>query len=89
MTREDIIRMALESRSGVKTDCNGMRLIADGLDIERFASLVAAASEAKEREQLINLDWIALMREGGLVTWRDAEELGNRVEQAIRARGQA
>jgi len=50
MTREEIIRMALESKSCVKTDCNGVRLIADGLDIERFAALVAAASEAKERE---------------------------------------
>lgn len=66
MTREDIIKMALEAKSCVKTDHNGVRLIADGLDIERFATLVAqrvlagsypemiALVAAAERERLAN-----------------------------------
>jgi len=57
MTKEDIIRMALESKSCVKTDCNGVRLIADGLDIERFAALVAATEReacAKVCEDIYN-----------------------------------
>ena len=49
-----------------------------------FAALVAAA----EREELKKLDWTALLRDGGLVTWGDAAELGDRVIAAIRARGQ-
>ena len=42
-----------------------------------------------EREELKKLDWTALLRDGGLVTWGDAAELGDRVIAAIRARGQA
>ena len=49
----------------------------------KFAALVAA----HEREALEKIDWTALMREGSLVTWGDAQELGDRVLAAIRARG--
>jgi hypothetical protein len=49
----------------------------------KFAALV----RADEREALVeSIDWTALMRQGGLVTWGDAEELGDRVVAAIRAR---
>jgi hypothetical protein len=51
--------------------------------LEAFAALVAA----HEREELEKIDWTALMREGCLVTWGDAQELGDRVLAAIRARG--
>ncbi len=51
--------------------------------LENFAHLVAA----QEREALEKIDWTALMREGSLVTWGDAQELGDRVLAAIRARG--
>lgn len=40
-----------------------------------------------EREALEAEDWTAIMREGSLVTWGDAQELGDRVLAAIRARG--
>ena len=40
-----------------------------------------------EREALETKDWTAIMREGGLVTWGDAEELGERVRAVIEARG--
>ena len=40
-----------------------------------------------EREELKKLDWTALLRDGGLVTWGDAAELGDRVIAAIQARG--
>ena len=40
-----------------------------------------------EREALEAKDWTAIMREGSLVTWGDAEELGERVRATIRARG--
>ena len=48
-----------------------------------FADLI----RADEREALEAKDWTAIMREGSLVTWSDAEELGDRVRAAIRARG--
>ena len=51
--------------------------------VERFADLI----RADEREALEAEDWTAIMREGGLVTWGDAQELGDRVLAAIRARG--
>ena len=56
---------------------------------EYFKSIerLVALARADEREQLTNLDWTALMRQGGLVTWGDAGELGDRVVAAIRARG--
>ena len=40
-----------------------------------------------EREALEAEDWTTIMRYGSLVTWGDAEELGDRVRAAIRARG--
>jgi hypothetical protein len=52
-----------------------------------FADLVAAAARADEREALEKIDWTALMREGSLVTWGDAQELGDRILAAIRVRG--
>ena len=42
---------------------------------------------ADERKALEKIDWTALMREKCLVTWADAQELGDRVLAAIRARG--
>lgn len=51
--------------------------------LEAFAALVVA----HEREELEKIDWTALMREGSLVTWGEAQELGDRVLAAIRARG--
>jgi len=70
MTREELVSIALESASRVKTDHNGFRLIADGLDIERFTAIVAAIVAADEREKLakhfeqanqagIHTDWVA------------------------------
>ena len=52
-------------------------------ELEAFAELVAA----HEREALEKIDWAALMREGGLVTRGDAQELGGRVIAVIKARG--
>ena len=52
-------------------------------ELSRYADLV----RADEREALETKDWTAIMREGSLVTWGDAEELGERVRAAIRARG--
>jgi hypothetical protein len=46
----------------------------------------AQKARADEREALEKLDWTAIMREGGLVTWGNADELGDRVVAAIRAR---
>ena len=51
--------------------------------LERLAELV----RADERNALVeSIDWTALMRQGQLVTWSDAEELGDRAVAAIRAR---
>ena len=47
----------------------------------------AMKAAAQEREALKKIDWTALMREGSLVTWGDAQELGDRVLAAITARG--
>lgn len=59
-------------------------------ELERFAELIRADAIAEEREaQIVEVDWTALMRQGGLVTWGDAEELGDRVVATIRARGKA
>jgi hypothetical protein len=57
-------------------------------NIKAFEALVRADAIAGEREQLIEqIDWTALMRKGGLVTWGDASDLGDRVVDAIRAKG--
>ena len=53
------------------------------VDIPKLIQLV----RADEREALETKDWTAIMREGGLVTWGDAEELGERVRAVIEARG--
>jgi len=50
---------------------------------EKFADLI----RADERDALKAEDWTTIMREGSLVTWGDAEELGERVRAVIRARG--
>ena len=50
--------------------------------LQEFADLI----RADEREALEKIDWTAVMREGSLVTWADAQELGDRVLAAIRAR---
>jgi hypothetical protein len=81
MTRDDIIRMALESTPCVKTDCNGYRLIADGLDIERFAALVAA----DEREACAKVCEETYTGEEASHDWPTPEMCA----AAIRARGQA
>jgi hypothetical protein len=51
-------------------------------ELSRYADLI----RADERARLEKIDWTALMREGYLVTWADAQELGDRVLAAIRAR---
>lgn len=43
-----------------------------------------AAAVAIERERLASMDWTTTLREGALVTWGDAETLGDRVAAAIR-----
>jgi hypothetical protein len=52
------------------------------VDIPKLIDLI----RADEREALEKIDWTAVMREGSLVTWADAQELGDRVLAAIRAR---
>ena len=52
-------------------------------DLLKFADLI----RADEREALKEENWTVIMREGSLVTWLDAEELGERVRAGIRARG--
>ena len=46
-----------------------------------------ASIRADEREALKAENWTVIMREGCLVTWGDAEELGERVRAVIKARG--
>jgi hypothetical protein len=58
----------------------------DGVDLKTLKAFEALV-RADEREQLTNLDWTALMRQGNLVTWGNAGQLGDRVVAAIRARG--
>lgn len=87
MNRDDIIRMAREAGAKdwqkINSDVEYL-MSADAL--KEFAALVAAAAVASEREELKKLDWTALLRDGGLVTWGDAAELGDRVIAAIRER---
>jgi hypothetical protein len=54
-------------------------------DKEKYAALI----RADEREALKAENWTVIMREGCLVTWGDAEELGERVRAVIKARGDA
>ena len=81
----DIIRMAREAGAKDWQKINSaVEYLMSADALKEFAALVAAA----EREELKKLDWTALLRDGGLVTWGDAAELGDRVIAAIRARGQ-
>ncbi len=43
MTNDDIIRMALKAGATIRTNCDGQGLLANGIDVEEFAALVAAA----------------------------------------------
>jgi hypothetical protein len=43
MTIDDIIRMALKCGASIKTDCEGNGIYGDGINVEQFANLVAAA----------------------------------------------
>lgn len=92
MNREDVIRMAREAglhrqQHNLASNPVQYRFSYDGYEenLERFAALVAAA----EREACANIDWTPILRNGGVVTWGDAETLADRVIAAIRARGQA
>lgn len=74
-----------------------------GGNLERFAAIAAEAAikaapdykigyadgAAAEREALEKIDWPTLLRNGGVLTWGDAEALSDRVIEAIRARGQS
>ena len=74
MNREDIIRMAQEAGFFVSLDCKVS-------GFEAFAALVASAAQAKERE--------ACAYRAGIAMLGADRGLANRVDQAIRARGQA
>ncbi len=82
MNRDDIIRMALEC-DGVP-DGNG-GIIADCMDIDLFASLVAAA----EREECAKLceQGLNIMTSDSALEWM--EVFGEKFAAAIRARGQS
>jgi hypothetical protein len=90
MTREDIIRMAREA--GMKlTPAQFSGVLEDEIDefqLEKFAALVAAASEAKEREAC------AKVCDDKHDTWRWDDETDSAsgprdCAVSIRARGQA
>jgi hypothetical protein len=84
---KDTIEMAREAGLSIKEPQWGYtetHHVAGWLDnLKRFEALL----RADEREVLEKIDWTAIMREGCLVTWADAQELGDRVLAAIRARG--
>ena len=84
-----VIEMAKEAGFMIVHECDaetGAWYECFSEEIERFAELV----RADEREaQIREVDWTSLMRQGGLVTWGDADELGDRVVATIRARGEA
>lgn len=84
MNREDIIRMAREVGIDPESDtlCNYDGWVDTLVD---FAVLVAAA----EREACANIDWTPILRNGGVVTWGDAETLADLVSAAIRSKGPA
>ena len=84
MNQEDIIRMAREA--GFDQHNMYATFTCSLMDIERFFKVAYAAGATAEREALEEMDWTWLMRQGGLVTWDDAETLGDRVIAAIRAR---
>lgn len=78
MNRDDIIRMALKCGSTIKSDCEGNGAFGDGIDLLKFAALVAAASASEEREACVNVVSHALYGQNGC---------GKAID-AIRARGQ-
>lgn len=82
MNREDIIRMALEA--GATSPVTATIMLADE-SVIRFAALVAAASEAKEREAMVE----EAAKKGWAMRNEDAFEDAVREIAAIRARGQA
>lgn len=83
MNREDIIRMAREAGAERNSDFPDWSF--EDEQLERFAALVAAA----EREACANIDWTPILRNGGVVTWGDAETLADLVSAAIRSKGPA
>lgn len=66
---------------GTKAQIMGTRLFQTMYTADQMRKAVA-----DEREALKAEDWTTIMREGSLVTWLDAEELGERVRAVIRAR---
>ncbi len=52
MTRDDIIRMALKAGATIRTDCNGQGVLANGIDVEEFAALVAAAERLSVKKDI-------------------------------------
>lgn len=87
MNRDDVIRMAREA-GAAPTHNHELWDIWNISDqaLDRFFQAAYAAGAAAEREALEQIDWTTLLRQGGLVTWGDAETLGDRVIAAIRAR---
>jgi hypothetical protein len=87
MNDEETMKLAREAGlKGYQEQAPGIDgVYGDWAEFEAFAALV----RADERKALIEMDWTALMREGSLVTWGDASELGDRVVAAIKLRGQA
>lgn len=88
LTKDEVVKMARQ----VWPEVSAGAPMPDGL--ERFttlcrAPLVAEVERLAGREQVLKkataLDWTAIMREGSLVTWGDAETLGCRVVEHIRA----
>lgn len=78
MTKDEIIQMAREVEAEA-----GFQWCVNFIELERFAALVAE----KERDALKQIAWTDLMRQGGLVTWNDAYELGQRVMAVLESRG--
>lgn len=56
MNNNKLVLMALQSRATVKTDSNGLRIIADNIDIEKFADLIRAAA-VRETSAEYRMGW--------------------------------
>jgi hypothetical protein len=86
MTREDIIRMAREAdiEFDLIDEDEGQIWYITSKGLERFAALVAAASEAKEREAIVE----EAAKKGWAMRNEDAFEDAVREIAAIRAKGQ-
>jgi hypothetical protein len=93
MTKEDIIRMAREASNNLPDalvdDDDLVMLYLD--ELERFAALVAAASEAKEREACAKVCEAGVDYEHPTVKGHIMENFGHSrlLAKAIRSRGQA